>query len=404
MPVELLIEICSYLDPVSLSCVCQVSRLFYEVAVSRLYQRILIKEDQGSLFAARIDQKPALARCVRSMKIHYHRPWEVERRGERREEWGGKPRYAEAFSPVLARMDRLQTLSIKGCRYEDSYRDLQAGDEIPVILSEAWQLNESAKFHDLFLQSVSLPILTNLRKCELNFSDSKHWDLSLRDSIFLHPHHQRLSLLGATIKDFCCFDESRRHSTSLEELSMRACDVPPTAFRKLLAVPRALRQLNFTGVISGMPRRGGQFRQQYVDAMQQQAHSLKALTLTMPWDVQPSNPPLDFQSLSALEDLTTTSLIIGGDITGGWHAPEEHRFPSSLKHLRVWGVPGSITGHLEYCYVDAIRRWVAEGTLANLTSFTRSSVYDRTNIQVFFRPAGPREHLARDERGPSRPS
>ncbi|KAL4794052.1 hypothetical protein BDV19DRAFT_365471 [Aspergillus venezuelensis] len=140
--------------------------------------------------------------------------------------------------------------------------------------------------------------------------------MSKRDSIFLHPHLERLTITSGTMKDFCCFDESLRHSTVLKEPTLRSCDLSPETLRKVLAVPRALQRLTCSSNPKAYVPWEIRQRQPYLDAIiQEQAHSLQALDcMFIPLSEHLEIPmaPFDFTPLTALQELTTTlELVVG---------------------------------------------------------------------------------------------
>lgn len=228
---------------------------------------------------------------------------------------------------------------------------------------------------------------------ELNLSNGERWDLALRDSIFLHPYLKSLSIYGATMKDFCCFNESRKYTTSLEELTMRGCDIGAEALGKTLAVPRALRRLTFKGTLRQGTLRAGNVRQQYIDCIAQQAHSLLALDLDFPIDTcrRSRNCPADFQSLYVLQQLATTVDVIEGNLVP-WVSPLTlHLFPVSLQHLHIIydNGPGGYT-RWDGLYAEAVHRWVVDDTLPNLSTVTfgmldrRNNAYLRAESDILF--------------------
>lgn len=182
LPVELLLEIFDYLDRdtvIRLRCIC---RRLYAVVAPELYRHPRIEDDQGDSFAECLDKSPELARHIRSLTVHYHQGV-ISGRDKinsltRLKSWkprmpnlpvapSGNPQYAEALSTRLAHMDGLQKLVIRAHAYEDAYEDLAIArnQEVLAHITKTRQLEECAKFHTLFLQSVSSPILMNLQTC-----------------------------------------------------------------------------------------------------------------------------------------------------------------------------------------------------------------------------------------------
>lgn len=182
LPVELLLAIFAYLDRASLirlRCICH--RL-YEVVAPEVYRNPRIEDDKGSSFAACLDERPDLARHVKSLTVHYHQG-DISGRDKinsltKLYTWrpkmpdlpvapSKKPQYAEALSTRLIHMDGLQKLVIRAYAYEDSYEDLAIArnQEVSTHFTKTRQLEECAKFHTLFLQSISSPILMNLQSC-----------------------------------------------------------------------------------------------------------------------------------------------------------------------------------------------------------------------------------------------
>ncbi|KAL4967123.1 uncharacterized protein BDV14DRAFT_198220 [Aspergillus stella-maris] len=102
-----------------------------------------------------------------------------------------KQHFAETLAPVIWYMDRLRVLQIKGSNFDNRFTRAANIDWYGerFFEREDRQQAKSAKFHDMFLRTASSPILANLRVCELSFngkSSNKCWEISKRDSIFLH--------------------------------------------------------------------------------------------------------------------------------------------------------------------------------------------------------------------------
>lgn len=182
LPVELLMGIFVYLDRASLirlRCIC---RRLYDVVAPEVYRNPRIEDDKGSSFAACLDERPDLARHVKSLTVHYHQGV-ISGRDKinsltKLYTWRPKlpdlpvapsenPQYAEALSTRLTHMEGLRRLAIRAYAYEDSYEDLAIARNqgVSTHFTKTRQLEECAKFHTLFLQSVSSPILMNLQTC-----------------------------------------------------------------------------------------------------------------------------------------------------------------------------------------------------------------------------------------------
>lgn len=184
------------------------------------------------------------------------------------------------------------------------------------------------------------------------------------------------------MKDFCCFNENRRYSTSLEELTLRGCDIGTEALGKILAVPRALRRLTFKGTIRQLTLRAGNVRQQYIDTIAQQAHSLLALDLDFPIDTcrKSRSCPADFQAFSVLQHLATAVDVLEGNLCP-WTSPLTlHLFPTSLESLHLIFHHGVTDFTVwEGLYAEAVHRWVVDDTLPNLSTVTFGMMEKRYN-------------------------
>ncbi|KAL4971117.1 F-box protein [Aspergillus stella-maris] len=367
LPDELILALIRDLDRASLVRLCRVSRRLREIGSSALYRRTQVGLQPWEMPAANFERSPRLAQYVRDLIIHYDRILP------------GEPPYAETLTPVLADMRDLSSLTIKGagsdgCPPHTNQRKWY-WNRFPATESDkARQVLESAKFHHLFLKSTFLPILTNLRVCKLRFSDRGWWDLSSRDSIFLHPRLKRLFIYGAAMKDFCCYSEDRRSSTSLEELYLSECDMSPATLHKVLSLPKALQQFTLTGGIYQTHYQATGERQLYLDAVKQQAHSLKMLKLEFPWDASYATPNggLNFQAFPVLEELTTTTELITGNLIDLEPPPPppvtNNPLPHSLKIIRLRYAMAYWEAEWERSWESAIANWVNTGALPSLST------------------------------------
>ncbi|KAL4954993.1 hypothetical protein BDW69DRAFT_161908 [Aspergillus filifer] len=87
----------------------------------------------------------------------------------------------ELLSSTIIRLDQLRVLDIKGnnsdgcCHRDEMVPNL---GQLTVWREERLQRVNSARFHKLFLKSISSPILTNLESCKLYFYYAHCWDIS----------------------------------------------------------------------------------------------------------------------------------------------------------------------------------------------------------------------------------
>lgn len=170
-------------------------------------------------------------------------------------------------------------------------------------------------------------------------------------------------------------DEVYRHSTVLEELTLRACDIGPASLRGILSIPKALKRLTFNGRILGRRDYSDAPRQLYIDAIQEQAHSLVALDLCLPLDAiylflteHAPNAAAEFHAFRFLEELTTVTQVIEGSPVPRPHPPAVNPLPPSLKRLRLRYLSRYRDSEWEGPYRSAIRSWAANGALPSLTS------------------------------------
>ncbi|KAL4794042.1 hypothetical protein BDV19DRAFT_390553 [Aspergillus venezuelensis] len=368
LPTELLIQITSYRDYESRFQLRQVSRRLYAVFSPEIYRAPLIEEGKAKQFIANLTRDPQLAKEVHSLVVHYH---DLDK--TKHHLVGHKVLYAEAL----------------GMNYDDCCPDDDRSwlEGIVAAGRKYKQKRESAKLHDLFVKSLPLPVLRNLKvykfkhpsQGELSFQDHTWWDLSSRDSIFLHPYLKRLTIRGGTMGDFCCFDKAQQHGTSLEELNLIACDLAAETLHKILALPRALRRLTFKGLLRCGHMRATGERQPYLNAILQQAHSLKILDVDFAWHIiyETLNAGLSLRALTALEELTTTTELLTGNLDERVippAPPKENPFPESLKIIRLRYAMEFWVTSWEGPWQSALRDWVASGALLNLAfvEFSRS--------------------------------
>ncbi|KAL4795083.1 hypothetical protein BDV19DRAFT_389486 [Aspergillus venezuelensis] len=370
---ELLLMLIQYLDRASLVRLCRVSRPLREVGSSALYRRTQVGRGTWEMPAATFNRSPRLAQYVRDLIIHYHRtgPGEVP--------------YAEALTPVLTDMHNSSSLTVKGaaCDGCPPHKNKPGRKtKFPITESDkARQVLESAKFYHFFLKSTFLPVLTNLRVCKLRFSDKAWWDLSARDSIFLHPHLKQLFIYGAAMKDFCCYSEKRRSSTSLEELYLSECDMSPATLHEILALPKALRHFTLTGGIFQDQYQATGERQSYLNAVEQHAHSLKTLKLELPWAASYDTPnaALKFKAFTILEELTTTTELLTGNLGDVEPPPPpSDPFPGSLKTIRLRYAMAFWETEWEQPWESAIADWVNTGALGCLSKVFFYRRFDTT--------------------------
>ncbi|KAL4779437.1 hypothetical protein BJX76DRAFT_361783 [Aspergillus varians] len=139
------------------------------------------------------------------------------------------------------------------------------------------------------------------------------------------------------MRDFCCFNESYKSSTPLEELTLLGCDLAPETLGKVLAAPKALQRFTFRATAVGWaPCSVGQI-QAYIDVIQQQASLLRMLDLDFLWAIfwRTPNVSVNFRTFHALQDLTMVTQAIEGNLVPENHPPIESPFPASEERLRL---------------------------------------------------------------------
>lgn len=169
LPNELLSQIFSYVGGAHWRNVRRVCRRIRAVALPIMHRdkvaATLIDQLNRPSVIDRFERNPEFVRYVKSLTVHYHmgltdclpKCYDIIR----------DPPYVEDLSPLIAQMEQLQSLAIKGNSHEVCYGAELAklGQEHRAHCTKSKWMGACAKFQDLFIKSASSPILTNLRTC-----------------------------------------------------------------------------------------------------------------------------------------------------------------------------------------------------------------------------------------------
>ncbi|KAL3443382.1 hypothetical protein BJX65DRAFT_311883 [Aspergillus insuetus] len=375
LPVELLEEVLSYLEPASLKSVSLVSRELHSVVVPFLLRAVTLDFAQGFQFMRSIEGNPSLAKHVQSITLHEDHMDSLEYQVK-------YAAWTKRIESVIATCEKLRNLTIKASNIRDGLNG--------TAFSNDRDMRELAKKEEPF-QTYFVPILhpsclAHLQSCELNLSDGTGWNFARRECIFFHPRLKRLSILGAIIPDLISFTKSHEHTSPLEELTLMCCDISPKALGKISSVPKALRR--FTYIASPHQRMCGSGvntsiqHKLYFDALKPQAPSLVYLNLSFWKRKAMNNPVMNFQCFSSLESLTIQPAILQGNHQEFFNLIPftSNPFPTSLRHLTLFDVRLIFLPSLEANYVSSLGHWMTEGSLPNFTRLTFANPEEAAKI------------------------
>lgn len=169
LPNELLSQIFSYVGGAHWRNVRRVCRRIRAVALPIMRRdkvaATLIDQLNGQSVIDRFDRNLEFVRYVKSLTVHYHMdPADCLKRvapiirG---------PPYVEDLAPLIAQMEQLQSLAIKGNSHEVCYGTelAKAGTVYRIHCTVSKWMEACTKFQDLFTKSASSPILTHLHTC-----------------------------------------------------------------------------------------------------------------------------------------------------------------------------------------------------------------------------------------------
>ncbi|CEN60750.1 hypothetical protein ASPCAL03183 [Aspergillus calidoustus] len=365
LPVELLEEILSHLEPASLESVCLVSRELQPIAVPFLFRAVTLDFARGLQFMRSIDGNPSLAKHVHSITLHEDHMATLEHQVK-------YAAYTKRLESVIATCEKLRNLTIKAPNIRDALSSMAFSNDVNMRALAG----KEKPFQTYFVPILQPSCLANLQTCELNLSDGTGWNLAQRDCIFFHPRLKRLSILGAIIPELISFTESHGHTTPLEELSLMCCDISPKALGKISSVPRALRRFTYIGSphqrMCGSGVNTSMHHKLYFEALEPQASSLVYLNVSFWKRKVLDTPVMNFQSFSSLESLTIQPAILQGNSQDFFNLTPftSNPFPTSLERLMLFDVRLMFLPSLEANYVSSLGRWILDGSLPNFTRLT----------------------------------
>ncbi|KAL4861870.1 hypothetical protein BDV12DRAFT_203595 [Aspergillus spectabilis] len=366
MPLEVLFAILDAFDSdtTSLSRLSRSCHYLHSIVPEFLYRRLVLGNSQTRPFRDTLKSNPGLAKFVKSLSVHHHYV-EPENVADFR------PLIAEALAPTIGKLTQLEILKLKGCGMDTPFADVGSHWRHRRLYDAAY-----GKFHKLFLKAMDGSVLSNLKTLTLNLSDRKLWMCEMELFMF-HPTLKKLSILGAAICPFVFLGPQR--STCLEELELLCCDISSETLGRALSVPKALRRLVFKGAtrtLPTMPHYVEVERQPYVEAIAQQAHSLKVLDIDFWLDLDVSHEPIDLSAISQVETLTTRPRVLDGvtyEQTGDevQELPlKENYLPRTLTHFTLCDVDEAIPTGIQNMLLDVLNKWRANDSLPNLASIT----------------------------------
>ncbi|KAL4886072.1 hypothetical protein BJY04DRAFT_213609 [Aspergillus karnatakaensis] len=368
----------------SLSRTCRHLRA---ITLPELYRLVHIRNHKADSFSSALTRNPSFADYVISLTIYYHTENESD----------DDPQflYAEALTPIITRLPRLQTLIIKGTNFRDRYQydidtlgidNLNISVRASLLEAAKEQRRESAGFQEAFQRTPKGAVLGSLRTCELNFSDRAPWDLSKRSAIFLHPTLKSLTIVGGYMEDFSLLDKNkaRTFSTVLQELTFLSSHLTPLALREVLSLPKALQKFTLKGFGGQLPHHTHPERKGVMDALEQQRQSLRGLELSFPFPSSDVNSPVNLRAFANLEDVAISPRLLelgdgdGAGMGGQVSPPKQSPFPGSVRRLHFLDPHRQfIWAEGDRVYLSVIARWVKDGELPNLKSVAFTSLDGR---------------------------
>ncbi|KAL3477644.1 hypothetical protein BJX99DRAFT_257245 [Aspergillus californicus] len=359
---ELMQLILSFLDQASLARMSSVCHLLHAISNPLLYHSVTLDLWQGLKFAGSLEDNATLVQLVKSVAIHDHYVQFPDLHTE-------YATYTALLSRSIARLSGLRKLTVKSCYNHDVFRARAHTDDLLEFVQQT-----SLVFDSFFLEALQPWHLTKLRTCELNLSDSELWDFGERECILFHPTLRTLSIVGASISDIQSFRPTQTHITQLEELNLLCCDLSSQTLGKILAIPKSLRRFTYKGAprVTAKAKHTVIVYEEYFDALQQHAHSLRALDISF-WNCQYfRNPAVDLRGFGALEEVTIKPGVLQGN-RGDCHDLTPltgNPFPPSLKSLTLFDSKHALDKLLEARYVSVLSRWFNDGDLPNMGCLT----------------------------------
>ncbi|KAL4915671.1 hypothetical protein BDW62DRAFT_212525 [Aspergillus aurantiobrunneus] len=319
----------------------RVSRLFNLITAPILYRIVILHPERGTSFIRAL-QNPYLYQHVYALTVHDHHTIDTL--------------YAESLARIIPHLHNLRHLILKGCYTQCT------------LVND----NMLRRTNSLYVPVFQSPFLTNLRSCTLSLSYFESWPMATRECIFAHPTLQSLCIINATMSSFHSFTDSMRHSTALESLSLLCCDLSAATLRKILSVPRALRQLVMMGSRQfGLPEYTSARHDLYIEAMLPQAHSLTVLHLGFGTFSYNFASRVSFRRFVALQDLAITPCVVPTPDGFRNLTPfEGNPFPASLRSLFVMHANPIAVAVVEEMFALVLRRVFWMGLLPHLRDVT----------------------------------